>query len=280
MRVLWIGFGDIATRCCARLDTSTWQVTAVNRSGATAKGVKNVLADITAPASLNKLESEFSKADIVVLTLTPGARDTDTYRRVYLEGLKLVLANIGGAQPHVIWASSTSVYGQNNGEWVDEASPAEPTSETGKILRQAEQLLEASGHNYTVIRYAGIYHGFSQSPQSLLAKVRNGVVAPLEPEHFTNRIHRDDCAAVMLHLMQRIAHKLPVHNLYLAVDDCPASAADVTRGLAKLAGSTITQELASQRGGSKRCSNKRLKDEGFSFQYPSWREGYSAAIKG
>ena len=70
-----------------------------------------------------------------------------------------------------------------------------------------------------------------------------------------------------------------IDQCYLASDDAPATLHEVTRWLAGQLGAEITSEPVSRFAGSKRCNNKKLKDTGYEFIYPSYKEGYAALIK-
>ena len=85
------------------------------------------------------------------------ARDPAAYRRAYVEGLVNLLARLPTPGPRVIFTSSTSVYGQDDGSWVDEASPTLPPRETGRILLEAEAALSGSGRDFSILRLGGIY---------------------------------------------------------------------------------------------------------------------------
>jgi nucleoside-diphosphate-sugar epimerase len=115
----------------------------------------------------------------------------------------------------------------------------------------------------------------------MLDQVRTGraVYAPGRPR-FTNRIHRDDCAGALHHLI-----RLPEpESLYLGVDGDPAEEATVMRWVAGSVGAPSPRmargpEAKSLRARSnKRCRNDRLLASGYRFEYPSFREGYAALI--
>ena len=104
-------------------------------------------------------------------------------------------------------------------------------------------------------------------------------MAPAEPR-YTNRIHRDDAAAAIVHLCTMAADPGPV---YLGVDNDPAELGEVQRFLAAELGlpqpaSAVAGEPS--RGGNKRCSNALLRSTGFEFAYPTFREGYRAILAG
>ena len=197
-------------------------------------------------------------------------------RAAGLAGLLAALAAQGQRPRRVLFVSSTSVYAQDRGERVDESSPTEPRRFNGRLLLDAEGLLHDSPFQGTVVRFAGIY---GPGRTRLLEGLRRGKPAPTEgPPRYTNRIHRDDCAGVLEHLMGLESPE----SLYLGVDCEPVEDDTLRVWLAEELGVALPM---SRRGGSegfrgRRCDNARLLSSGYAFQYPSFREGYAPLIRG
>lgn len=98
--------------------------------------------------------------DAIVVTLTPGEMSDEGYRASYVAGaesLAMAIRDSGWCSGPVLWVSSTSVYGQGGGEWVDELSDTVPASYRGKRLLQSEGLIGRLPVPAVVIRYAGVY---------------------------------------------------------------------------------------------------------------------------
>ena len=109
--------------------------------------------------------------------------------------------------------------------------------------------------------------------------MRNGLHVPQEPEQFTNRIHRDDAAALLEHLLLEVEKDELLAPCYLGVDDESASMYDVASWLSQQLGVALSESGApSGRVGSKRCSNALARESGWQPQYPSFREGYAAML--
>jgi nucleoside-diphosphate-sugar epimerase len=212
------------------------------------------------------------KLDWIYYTAAAPERTEQAYRESYLEGLvNLVkaLRERGERPRRLFFTSSTGVYGQNRGEWVDEHSPTEPTRFTGKVMLEAETFLRSTGFASTSVRFGGIY---GPGRGMLLRQARDSQSVVSKPIHYTNRIHRDDCAATLLHLMS-VPEPLPI---YVAVDDHPAPRHEVLSWLVKEMGRPeleLLEEEGQARTG-KRCSNRLLKETGFRFRYPTYKEGY------
>src|SRR5215469_10035241 len=102
-------------------------------------GIRPLIADITRPETLVKLPHKFDW--IVNCVASRGGRVED-YRQTYLQGTSHLLEWLAaGPPPKLLYTSSTSVYGQTDGSWVNETSPTEPLAETAKILVETEKLL-------------------------------------------------------------------------------------------------------------------------------------------
>jgi nucleoside-diphosphate-sugar epimerase len=239
-------------------------------------GVVPIAADLAVARSLADLPPAL---DVVVYAASPSGRDDAFYRTTYVEGLRNLLAALAaqGQKPRrTIFVSSTAVYGQTRGEWVDETSPTEPTHFSGKRLLEAEALLRESGLPSLVLRLGGIY---GPRRTRLVDEVRQGRAALSRGgPRYTNRIHRDDCVGALDHLIE-LAEPA---DCYLGVDSEPEDEAVVLRWLAGVLGTTPPRVAGDQRrtprSGSKRCRNARLVESGYAFRYPSYREGYGALL--
>ncbi len=284
-RILIAGCGYTGSVLGERLVASGHEVWGLRRS-AVAPGDTSfscLEGDLTDPESLRQVLPE--DLDFAVHAASPrlqaGGSVEESYRAVYLDGLSnllRVLQERRAAPRRVFFVSSTSVYGQKRGEWVDEDSPTHPTRKTGDILLLAERLLRASEVPGTTLRLGGIY---GPGRTRLIDSVRAGraVIATGEP-HYTNRIHRDDAARALEYLLE-LDEPAP---LYLGVDSEPAAEQEVLRWMSErlevepLRRGPREEGPELRRSGSKRCRNARLLETGFVFAYPSFREGYGAML--
>jgi nucleoside-diphosphate-sugar epimerase len=237
-------------------------------------GVQPIEADLAVAKTLRDLPPSL---DFVIYAASPGGPDDALYRTAYVEGISRLLEALAAQKQNpkrIFLLSSTSVYGQDRGEWVDETSPTQPVDFRGKRILEAEKLLGASGQAATIVRLGGIY-----GPQrmSMIDRVRSGrAVVPRGGTRYTNRIHRDDCAGALRHLM-RLPAPEPV---YIGVDCEPADDATVFRWLSGAIGAPEPR-VDAQSGpprANKRCRNDRLLASGYAFRYPTFREGYSALL--
>ncbi|MDR5902563.1 MULTISPECIES: SDR family oxidoreductase [Halomonas] len=276
---LILGCGDIGTALGQRLQAQGLHAIGVRRRVESLKeaGLEAASADLADPASLAGLPD----ADILVYVASADRFEEAAYRAAYPEGLRATLAEFGAREKvprHVFFISSTSVYAQRDGESVDETSPTEPTGFSGQLMCEAERALLAHDLPGTVVRFSGIY---GPGRDRLIRQVSEGRIAPASPAMYTNRIHRDDCAGVLAHLVGRVLAGEAVDELYLATDSEPAPLHDVMAWLAKQLKVEATETIQSplRRRASKRCSNTRLLESGYTFQYPSFREGYAQVLR-
>lgn len=269
-RVLIAGCGDVGSALGVLLAEQGLTVWGIRRDiTKLPAAIQGISADLGDKDTLSNLP----EVDVLIYCAAAPGRTEEAYQRAYVDGVKHVVAALPEPPKTLLFTSSTSVYGQADSTTVDEQSPAEPCTATGKIMRTAEQQVQALGG--TAVRFSGIYgpgRGF------LLERVKQGISAPLEPVSFTNRIHRDDCAGVLAHLVKLATQGERLAPVYLASDDQPAPLAEVMDWLAGELNVTITERSMSRGTGSKRCNNGFLRTSGYQFIYPSYREGYRALL--
>ncbi len=284
--ILIAGCGDVGATLGQSLNATGHEVWGLKRHTADLpSGVRPLAADLTDPATLNALPPAL---DSVVYSAAAAGFGEAAYQAAYVVGIRNLLDALrrAGQQPRrLLFASSTSVYAQHQGEWVDEDSPAAADSFSGRCIRAGERLIWDSGWPAVVVRFGGIY---GPGRTRLIDSVRDGTATrPAGPPLYTNRIHRDDCARVLEHLLF-----LPEPaSLYLAVDDDPAPLGEVLSWLATQLGlpePPLATNLPLKPGAgtgdpprmraSKRCHNTRLRASGFEFRHPGYRDGYAVLL--
>jgi nucleoside-diphosphate-sugar epimerase len=263
-RLLIAGFGDLGRRLVDRLDDRDWEVHGLRRSPGDSSGVVWHQADLTRLDTLAGLPDQF---DAVIHQATPHERSPEAYRAIYINGLAHLIDRV--ATDQLILVSSTAVYGQDQGEWVDESSPTEPTRFNGRILLEAERLALQSGGR--VVRFSGIY-GPGREMLIRRLKARQAHCSE-QPPQWTNRIHADDAAAVLAHLLNHP----DLGPIVCASDDRPSPRCEVLDWLAeRLDCPRPLRENGGDAG--KRVSNARLRASGFEFTYPDYRTGYQGLL--
>jgi nucleoside-diphosphate-sugar epimerase len=262
--------GTVAAELLARagheVDVGRRSIQASARSHA-----MDVLRPATYPAALRE-------AECIVYCVSADGFTAQSYRAAYVEGLAGVIgAASRGAARRLIFVSSTGVFGQDDGSVVDEGSPALPAGFSGRTILEGEALLADAPLEATTIRFSGIY---GPGRDRLVRMVRaHAPVSAKSRAANTNRIHRDDCARALLHLVERPA----VAPLYLGSDEAPTPMGEILDWLAARLGlpappvGTDAPDVL-QRGANKRISSARLRGEGFAFLYPTYREGFEAIL--
>jgi nucleoside-diphosphate-sugar epimerase len=271
-RVLIAGCGYVGTALGQRLIERGCKVWGLRRDpSALPDSFEKIAADL---GDLADLAGVPERLDYVVYAASAGESSDAAYERAYCRGLGNLLRAIAThAVRHVFFTSSTAVYAQSDGAWVDEESATEPRHFSGQRTLEAERLLHASATPATALRCAGIY---GPGRTRLIDAVRQGT-APMT-DRFTNRIHRDDIAGAIVHLMTT-GNAPP--TLILS-DDEPAPQRAVTTFIAGCLRVPVPSSSGAEsaRGGDKRCNNAKLKATGYRLLYPTYREGYAAMLTG
>ncbi|WP_281195938.1 NAD-dependent epimerase/dehydratase family protein [Halorubrum sp. F4] len=293
MRVVVVGCGYVGLELARQLAARDHDVAGVRRSDAgleaieaVDEGVDAVRADATDPDSLGALPD----ADAVVFAASSGGRGAEAARAVYVDGLRNVVEEYGGRDrtpDRLVYTSSTGVYGDHDGAWVDEETPIEPTTEKTRVLAEAERVaLEDAaevGIDGTVARFAGLYG----PDRYRLDRYLEGPVTA----GYLNMVHRDDAAGAIRFLLETdrargepvvVVDDEPVEKHAFAdwlADECEVDRPEKRSKEARIAAGDLSEAAERRIRTSKRCSNDRLRGLGYEFSYPTFREGYHDAIE-
>ncbi len=266
-RVLVAGCGFLGAAIARLLAAEGWAVTGCTHSAASAEALRGepyrvVSGDFTRAEGL----AEWGGFEAVIHAASSRKGGPEEYRQIYLEGLRALLSAYSPRQ--VMFVSSTSVYAQTDGAWVTEESPAEPTRETGRLLRAAEML--ALAHGGAAARLAGLY---GPGRSVLLRRFFSGE-ARIEGggERWLNQVHRDDAASAVATLLRTGAT-----GLWNVADNTPLLQRDLYAELAARFARPLPPEgpidLNRKRGWThKRVSNAKLRGLGWAPRYPSFYE--------
>ena len=282
MKLLLLGHGYLGQAISREFLAAGWDVTAISRHG-DASSIPNsefripnfqqLPCDITSPSDVAALAARISSPDLLLHCASSGRGGADAYRSVYLEGCRHLLDAFPGIP--LIFTSSTSVYAQIDGSEVTEESPAEPDRDTGKILRETEDLVLA--HGGLVARLSGIY---GPGRSVILKKFLSGeAVIEEDGRRFLNQIHRDDAAPALLRLASQISNlKSQIFNLS---DSRPLTQLECYTGLARLFSKHLPpsgpRDLNRKRGWThKRVSNAKLRATGWEPRYPCFLDAAAA----
>lgn len=280
-RILVFGCGYLGRRVAEKAAFLQQKVWGTTRSPSKADGLRSLgieplVADWTDKAALCGLP----EVDQVVISVSFDRRSGQNRYDSQVGGLKNLLEAIP-AQTHLCYISTTGVYHQTDGGWIDEDSPAEPTREGGRVHLQAEQLLAELRPNspWTILRLAGIY-GPGRVPR--IADVIAGQPIASPESGYLNLIHVDDAAEAVLATPSRGKSRL-----YLVADDLPVVRGEFYRQIARQCNAPDPSFVQPGDDASDRRrsdSNKRVRNQRFKadlvpeLQFPTYREGLENVI--
>lgn len=285
MSLLIVGCGYLGQRVGARLVRRGLAVYGTVRSAARAgeiagMGIRPVIADVTRPDSLAALPAATRLLYCVGFDRTGGA----DRRSVHVDGLRAVLCRLPTTDLRLVYASSTSVYGQSQGEWVDEDSPTVPLQEPGKICLEAEETLGRWARerrwSAVVLRFSGLY-----GPGRVLRRreLQRGEPIPGDPSRLLNLVHIDDAAQAA---EAAIEAERP-DPLFIVSDDRPVERREyfelAARGLGappvRFGGHDGRRANGTADAPNRRLCNRRLRERlGVRLVYPDITAGIPAAL--
>ena len=268
--LLLCGHGYLGQAISRDFIASGWRVTAVSREEDASDGdgrLARVSADLSSMESITRLAAAMDSPDFVVHCAASGRGGPEAYRSVYRDGCRHLLEAFPGVP--LLFTSSSSVYAQTDGSIVTESSPADPDRETGRILRETEELvLAAQG---IVLRLSGIY---GPRRSYLLQKFLSGEASVEEDgRRIVNQIHRDDAARAVHH-----AATTPLASgIWNVSDSHPRSQIETYRVLAEIFGRPLPpsapRDLNRKRGWTnKQVSNGKLFSSGWTPLHPDFLE--------
>ncbi len=290
-RVVILGCGYIGIELGRQLTEAGHDVVGVRRSESGCKAIEAAgftahQADLTSDADRETLP----EADWLVFAASSGGRNAEAAREIYVEALNEAIEQYGSREStpdRLVYTSSTGVYGDHDGEWVDESTPLEPTTEKTEVLVEAERVaLEESaayGIDGTVARFSGLYG----PDRYRLDRYINGPVT----EGYLNMVHQEDAAGAVAYLLTADRAR---DEAVLVTDDEPVDKWEFADWLAaecdlesppkrtkqqRLTDDGLSEAARRRILTSKRCSNEYLRTLGYEFRYPTFREGYQNAIE-
>lgn len=260
--VVVAGAGDVGGRLAALRLARGDDVIALRRRDAEAvPGLRRLRADLATGEGLDRLPRQ---ARAIVFCAAPDQRDEAAYRALYLDGLRRLLDACDAER--VLFVSSTAVFGEDAGEWVDEDTVACPAAFNGRILLESERAL-ATHDAGIALRLSGLY---GPGRDWLLRRARGG-----EPgtARWTNRIHVEDAAGALSHLLELDAPQ----RLYLGNDDLPVQEHEVLAWVRAQEGLPAIARGPGAAAG-RRVRNARLRAGGWAPRHPDFRSGYQGML--
>jgi nucleoside-diphosphate-sugar epimerase len=284
MRVLVLGCGYVGRELGRQLLERGHDVTGVVRSESSAEeladdGIDPVRADLTDPDAVSTLPD----ADALVFSASAGRGSVAEARELYVDGLRGIVSEFTGREStpdRLLLTSTTGVYGDHDGDWVDESTLIAPERAKAAVIAEAEAIVHRCPIDGTVPRFAGLYGPGRYRIDSYLDTVTAG---------WRNSIHRDDAAGALAWFL---GEDVARNETVLVTDGNPVDRWAFGDWLAEQVGAPEPEKLtveervaglpesASLRVASdKRCRNDRLLETGYELQYPSAYEGYESAVE-
>lgn len=273
---LIIGCGYLGIRVARLWLSEASTVLATTRSQETAQefrkqGLHPVIWDVLKPSGT------LPAADVIVYCVGFDRNSGHSMRDVYVDGLKAALESLDGRPRLFLYVSSTGVYGDAGGGWVDESTPENPEDAGGKVCLEAEQTLKdharATGLPYVVLRLAGLY-----GPERMIGagRVAKGTPVGADPDAYLNLIHVEDAARVV----EAAREKASPGETYLVADGRPVKRRDFYGCIAELLQTeppVFAPQQSSRSRGDRRVSNRKMLNEfGVKLTYPDFRSGLKA----
>jgi len=268
--VLGAGYvGTAAARAIAAHGSAVWAIR--RRPAPPADGITWIAGDL----ATGKLPGLPDQLDAVILSVAPSG-GTDSYADTYPPAARtaLAVADATGARA-LVYTSSTGVYGEGDGGWVEESTPRRGAGPGNQALIEAEDTLLQSGRmGVTVLRVAGIY-GPGRDPRGRYA---HPGMLPSRGQYWTNLAHQAD---IVTAITSSLGYDGAPRALNVS-DGHPELAADIARWCAAERGinpDTLVFENDAPLGRSnQRVSNAALRATGWEPQFPSFREGFSRGV--
>lgn len=292
MQMLIFGHGYSAAALTPHLLAQGWTVTGTTRADPDRVAATGATPLIW-PGDDAGVRAAIARADAILVSIAPGRAATPD------DPADPVIAAFGpdlsAARPGWVgYLSSTNVYGDHGGAWVDETTPPNPGMARARARLRAEQawadLSARAGWPLTIFRLAGIY-GPGRGP---FEKLRSGTARRIvKPGQVFSRIHADDIAgAVLASLTKHPGQRRDTPQVYNLCDDDPAPPEDIIAAAAHMlnlpvpeaedfATAPMTDMARSFYADVKRVSNARMKaDLGYHLRHPDYRSGLAAILRG
>lgn len=271
--VMFIGFGDLASRALSSLSEFA-NVVGVSRhpDGLPEALSERVYGDYGSIESL--AEAAKLKPDYLIFTPVPASRDVVGYQQGYARAAhNIVGAGLLSEAQRAIYVSSTRVYAERSGGWVNEDSPLAAGDHFVDALLAGEACFRRHAYT-TVVRPSGLYDGGNPI---MLRPILKGLSSSIN-SGFTNRIHRDDAANVIVELIKRDLHGESLPATLNLNDNSPVTTGELEAWCFRELGREPEGQRDNQPRANRRVSNAKLLAMGFSLEYPSYREGYKEAV--
>ena len=266
--LLIIGQGDIGLPVTNKLAQDGLNITGLARRDRHHYALDDKANFLQADA-LTLTAEQLQNFTALAIIVTPDEYSTSGYHDSYL-AISQHLATLTDKLTNlarIVFISSTAVYGQDNGEWIDEdTAPVMPEREASQVILQAEQVLQQSfGAKTIIIRPSGIY---GRERLMRLRKAKEKQKEPVATAHWSNRIMDRDLVTIIANIMTIDTPK----PLYIATDYAPVTTFELGSWLSEQINevSPVIDDNKTKVTGKRLHSNIPLAW----LDYPDWQVGY------
>lgn len=274
-KLLVIGCGKLGQKLGLLAKKTPLDLLGFKRKKITSTNIRIEQQDIFDKSFFDKVK--IHSPDFILYSLSADEQSEKSYRRNYVEGLKQVIKSIKYINnfQHLFFVSSTSVYGDNNDQFIDEFSETSPKNFRGTILLEAENLLNTVKFNSTVLRLSGIYG----SGRNYMIKLSQDLESWPKVDRWTNRINEDDAANFIIFLLNQCLQGEIPEKLYLLTDKEPVTLFRLLNWIRQNLNLKNKINITSDPILGKRLRSSIIPSLKFEYKYPTYKQGYKELIQ-
>ena len=274
-KLLVIGCGKLGQKLGLLAKKTPLDLLGFKRKKITSTNIRIEQQDIFDKSFFDKVK--IHSPDFILYSLSADEQSKKSYRRNYVEGLKQVIKSIKYINnfQHLFFVSSTSVYGDNNDQFIDEFSETSPKNFRGTILLEAENLLNTVKFNSTVLRLSGIYG----SGRNYMIKLSQDAESWPKVDRWTNRINEDDAANFIIFLLNQCLQGEIPEKLYLLTDKEPVTLFRLLNWIRQNLNLKNKINITSDPILGKRLRSSIIPSLKFEYKYPTYKQGYKELIQ-
>ena len=269
-KLLVIGCGKLGQKLGLLAKKTPLDLLGFKRKKITSTNIRIEQQDIFDKSFFDKVK--IHSPDFILYSLSADEQSEKSYRRNYVEGLKQVIKSIKYINnfQHLFFVSSTSVYGDNNDQFIDEFSETSPKNFRGTILLEAENLLNTVKFNSTILRLSGIYG----SGRNYMIKLSQDAESWPKVDRWTNRINEDDAANFIIFLLNQCLQGEIPEKLYLLTDKEPVTLFRLLNWIRQNLNLKNKINITSDPILGKRLRSSIIPSLKFEYKYPTYKQGY------
>ena len=274
-KLLVIGCGKLGQKLGLLAKKTPLDLLGFKRKKITSTNIRIEQQDIFDKSFFDKVK--IHSPDFILYSLSADEQSEKSYRRNYVEGLKRVIKSIKYINnfQHLFFVSSTSVYGDNNDQFIDEFSETSPKNFRGTILLEAENLLNTVKFNSTILRLSGIYG----SGRNYMIKLSQDAESWPKVDRWTNRINEDDAANFIIFLLNQCLQGEIPEKLYLLTDKEPVTLFRLLNWIRQNLNLKNKINITSDPILGKRLRSSIIPSLKFEYKYPTYKQGYKELIQ-